>query len=199
MATKPRKLDRLLVPYRQLHAEIFQKPDSTVRSVLLTASSLREGCSTIAANLASYLSQVVDGRVLLIELDFERRPIKPMIDVAREKGVLQYLRGKCSREDILHEVSPTLTVAPSGAAPKTAVGVFSNRLLVESLKELMAEFDYVIVDGPTVGGVPQVSELVSLFGRRGLGDPGEFYSPARSPAEHPIPRVRRRKLPLAWC
>jgi Mrp family chromosome partitioning ATPase len=168
VVTKQRELlkrDALVEPYRSLHGRIFRgAADPKVRSVLFTASQPREGCSTVAGNLAIYLTQVETGRVLLLELDALHPPRNPAVPAPRAVGVTDVLAGEVALEDALHEVAGTrLAVLSAGTLRDDLPALLTAAAVGDLVDRLKADFGFVVADGPPVNGLPPVAPLAARF------------------------------------
>jgi capsular exopolysaccharide synthesis family protein len=178
--------DALLRPYRALHGRIFNgsngtngsngskgshdangsnaKTERKVRSVLFTASSVGEGCSTLAGNMAIYLTKTGPQRVLLLELDAFHPARNPVVPAPRAAGVSDVLDGSATLEEAVHQVPGTnLFVLASGTPREDAPELFSEAAVGELMKRLTSEYDFVVADGPTVNGVPRIDSLAPHF------------------------------------
>ena len=172
MVTKQRELlkrDALVEPYRSLHARIFRgggrnPGGKRVRTVLFTANALREGCSTVAANLAIYLTQVETERVLLLELDPLHPPRKPAVPAPRNVGVTDLLADEVVLEDALHEVAGTrLSVLAAGKLRDDLPALLTAGALGGLVERLKGEFGFIVADGPPVSGLPPVASIAAHF------------------------------------
>lgn len=153
LLTRPEKAKDIeytpdLTPWlADLCAEISTEPTSPQGVVILIASARRgEGRSTVAVNVAAYLSEGGD-RVLLIEADRPTELTKPRF------GLLDILE---SGEDLQSAlVEPTdfgYTQLPFGgrtlADHNNVGGLMSGMTLRAALKLARNWFDVVVIDGP---------------------------------------------------
>jgi len=168
VVTKQRELlkrDALVEPYRSLHGRIFKgSADRKIRSLLLTANRLREGCSTVAGNLAIYLSHVEQQKTLLLELDVLHPARAPVVPAPRGIGLTDVLAEDVALADAIHEVAGTrLSVLSAGTLRDDLPALLTAGALVALVERLRADFEYVVADGPPVDGLPQVVPLVPSF------------------------------------
>lgn len=145
---KPQKPD--LSPWlADLCAELTPNEAGDEGSVLLVASARRgEGRTTVAANLAAYLSQGGD-RVLLIEADRPARQTKPRF------GLLDVLQsGEDLERAFVDPPDASYTILPFGGRTlkhPCAVGGLMSGLTMRALLKLARQwFDLVVIDGPPV-------------------------------------------------
>lgn len=157
--------DGLVEPYRALHSRIFARQgERAIRTVLFTASHPREGRSTVAGNLAIYLSQIEPYKVLLLELDILHPARRPVIPVNREAGLSDFLAGAADLEQVIQQVpDSSLYVLPGGSVREGVPALLSDRTIGDLLQRLKAEFGFVIADGPTVNGLPPILPLIGHF------------------------------------
>jgi capsular exopolysaccharide synthesis family protein len=167
VVTKQRELlkrDALVEPYRSLHGRIFKSSaDRKVRSLLLTANRLREGCSTVAGNLAIYWPRRA-AKTLLLELDALHPPRNPAVPAPRAAGVTDVLAGEVALEDALHEVAGTrLAVLSAGTLRDDLPALLTAAAVGDLVDRLKADFGFVVADGPPVNGLPPVAPLAARF------------------------------------
>jgi Mrp family chromosome partitioning ATPase len=187
--------DALLRPYRALHGRLFngssdpnrqngssESHDSSasngsngsngngstgrkIRSVLFTANHVGEGCSTLAGNMAIYLTRAGPQRVLLLELDVLHPARNPVVPAPRTAGVSDVLSGGVALEEVVHQVPGTnLHVLASGTPGEDLPTLFSDRAIGDLMERLKVEYDVIVADGPIVnGGVPRVVSLAPHF------------------------------------
>lgn len=129
----------------------FSKTDSDYRSIMVTSSTMSEGKSTIAANLA--VSFAREGKnVLLVDCDLRRPTIKATFDIAKPQGVTNYLTSsKLKIEDIVYRTSVKgLNVIPSGPTPPNPSELIGSQKMEHLMKVLSLNSDLVIYDAPPV-------------------------------------------------
>jgi len=114
----------------------------TARSLLVTSGKNREGKSTVAVGLAAALAK--DSKVLLVDGNFRRPVLADLFGVPASPGLVEVLAGS----DRSQAVQPT-GVAGLSLLPAGEGGTISSlfRELPARIKDLCAEFDYVVFDG----------------------------------------------------
>ena len=136
-----------------------------IRSILFTANHVGEGCSTLAGNMAIYLTRAGPQRVLLLELDVLHPARNPVVPAPRTAGVADVLSGGVALEEVVHQVPGTnLHVLASGTPGEDLPTLFSDHAIGDLMERLKVEYDVVVADGPIVnGGVPRVVSLTPHF------------------------------------
>ena len=136
--------------YRHLRsALLLSQPGGTpAQTLLFTGAGPGEGKTTVAVNLARVLAS--SGlRVALVDADARRGGIHRWLDAEESPGVLDFLRGQASVEEVIHPTKvPGLAFVPSGAHPGQADGLFMRPALGNLLAELKKDRDFVILDAP---------------------------------------------------
>lgn len=119
-----------------------------MRTVLFTASQRREGCSTIASNLAIYLSRIQPESVLLAEFNVAHPARRPVVPADRVPGLMDLVSGDGSLGDAIHSTAvPNLHVLGAG---RLDAPLLPPAALSAILAKLKSSFGYVIIDGPVV-------------------------------------------------
>ena len=111
-------------------------------------------------------------RVVLVDCDLRQRGVSKLID-ASEVGIVEVVENGISmREALKHDPRTNLFVLPA-SGKSVPYDLFSNPATDEVLRQLAAQFDYVILDTPPILGVAR-----------------ERSSPSRWSLRSPAPRSR---------
>jgi Mrp family chromosome partitioning ATPase len=118
-----------------------------------------EGRSTAATALAVALARETRDRVALLEIDVENPVLASAMGAEQSPGLLDYMRGECTVEDVLRPTDMgNLTFIPVGAAyhariddPEQDDAMFQlRRGICGSLEEFKRLFAFIVVDCPPV-------------------------------------------------
>lgn len=140
--------------YRSLRTNLlYAVVDKPLKVVLLTSPSSSEGKSTTCANLGGVLAQA-GNETLLIDADLRRPSLHKFFGVRNFRGVMNVLTGENELSDVLVEPFPGLKVAPSGQIPSNPSEILGSNRFAGLVEEAKKGFDYVIIDSPPVGLVP---------------------------------------------
>lgn len=123
----------------------------------VTSATAGEGRTTVAANLAIQLSDM-EQKVLLIDMDM-RNPILGKLflnHVDYDRSLNALYRGQATKEDSIFTLTGYLDILPA-VMERQPLPIDGS--IVELLKEISKEYDYVIMDSSPVG---QISETLSL-------------------------------------
>jgi capsular exopolysaccharide synthesis family protein len=151
-----------LEEYRRLAATLHELQVAHGTKSLMVASALpREGKTLTVTNLALTLSESYGRRVLLIDADLRRPSIHDLLRLPNAQGLSEGLLDD-TRELSLLQVSPTLSVLPAGhPGPQPLAGLTSLRMR-SVLEEAVSAFDWVLLDSPPVGIMPDANLLAGL-------------------------------------
>ncbi len=148
--------------YRRLAATLHDLQSSHGTKTLMVSSALpREGKTLTVTNLALTLSEAYGRRVLLIDADLRRPTVHEIFRLSNARGLSEGLRS--DREDLsLLPVTPLLSVLPAGQPSSNPMaGLTSERMRV-LLEEAASVFDWVLLDAPPVGIMPDAHLLARL-------------------------------------
>ena len=125
-------------------------PGAPPRSILVTSSRSGEGKTFIASNLAIALTQL-EKRVVIVDADMRNPHIHRVWNMPNNTGLSIYLTSNTEAAKIIRPTSlERLSIISSGPkTPRPAELLASNRF-TDLMKELEAQFDFVIVDSPPV-------------------------------------------------
>ena len=128
--------------------------------ILITSSISGEGKTFISYNLAGILA-LSDKKTILVCLDLRKPKIVDGIDLNKEIGVSSYLSGSSNIDDVIQnsKVIPHLDIILSGPIPPNPAELILKEKMVKLFEYLKENYDYVIVDTPPIGLVPDGLEL----------------------------------------
>jgi protein-tyrosine kinase len=132
------------------------------RLVMVTSAVPGEGKTLTAANVALTLSLSYGRRVLLVDADLRNPTLHEVFQVANAKGLLDGLQAGSEEPMSLIEVSSTLSVLPAGRSTVDPMSLLISERMRQMLREASEAFDWVIVDTPPIGMVPDAHVLADI-------------------------------------
>jgi capsular exopolysaccharide synthesis family protein len=149
--------------YRKLAATLHHaQADREIRVVMVFSALAGEGKSLTATNVALTLSESYRRRVLLVDADLRRPSLHDVFQVPNISGLSDGLQSTTERKLSLLQVSPTLTLLPAGRPDPDPMGSLSSERMRRVLHEASTTFDWVIVDTPPVGLLPDAHLLAAM-------------------------------------
>ena len=147
--------------YRRLAASLHElQIDTGLKTVMITSALPREGKTLTVTNLALTLARSYRKRVLLIDADLRRPSLHEMFRFPKTVGLSEALRSG-SRPHLL-ELSPLLSVLPAGEVDGDPLSALTSNRLAGLLADCASAFDWVLLDAPPVGLMPDGSVLARL-------------------------------------
>jgi protein-tyrosine kinase len=143
-------------------------------SVAVTGSTVGEGKTLTAINLAIALSQDVNTWVFLVDLDLQRPQVANYLGMEFERGLADYLTGEASIDEILYNLTgiDRLAVIPNSRSIANSSELLVSPRMIELAKTLSNEAPrrIVIYDMPpllasddTLAFSPQVDGLLVVL------------------------------------
>jgi protein-tyrosine kinase len=149
--------------YRKLAAILHHAQTERGLKVIMTSSALPgEGKSLTAVNLALTLSESYHRRVLLIDADLRRPTVQRIFGIPPISGLNEGLKASEDRPMALTPVCERLFVLPAGRPEADPMSGLTSDRMRRLITQAAASFDWVIVDSPPVGLLPDAS-LLSAF------------------------------------
>jgi capsular exopolysaccharide synthesis family protein len=149
--------------YQRLAAVLHHaQANRRIKTVMVASAVAGEGKSLTATNLALTLSESYGRRVLLIDADLRRPTLHDTFQIPNLAGVSDWLQ----RDDVgpmpLVEISPKLSLLPGGRPdPDPMAGLASERMK-QVIHEASERFDWVILDTPPIGLLPDGSLVAAM-------------------------------------
>jgi protein-tyrosine kinase len=153
-----------LEQYRRLAAVLHDaQAESGLTTVMLTSAVPREGKTLTSVNLALTLSASYARRVLLIDADLRWPSVHTLLGIANAHGLTEVLDD--DRRDLpLLNVSERLAVLTAGCPGPTPLAALSSQRMGTLLEECSRRYDWVLLDTPPVGLLPDAHVLARLAG-----------------------------------
>ena len=149
--------------YRKLAAILHHAQTERGLKVIMTSSALPgEGKSLTAVNLALTLSESYQRRVLLIDADLRRPTVQRIFGIPPISGLNEGLKASEDKPMALTPVCERLFVLPAGRPEADPMSGLTSERMRRLITQAAASFDWVIVDSPPVGLLPDAS-LLSAF------------------------------------
>lgn len=154
-----------LEQYRKLAATLHHANSHRGLKVIMTSSALPgEGKSLTAANVALTLSTSYQRRVVLIDADLRRPSVQRIFGIPPMSGLTEGLKAERDTPMTRVHVSDRLAVMPAGRPDPDPIGGLTSDRMRRLVAEAMAHYDWVIVDTPPIGLLPDAGLLTSLVG-----------------------------------
>ena len=135
--------------FRSLRANLeFVDLDRPIRTLAITSSSVSEGKTTIATNLAIVMSQL-GRKVVLIDADLRRPRVHRTLGISNVMGLSDVLRSHATIQEVAQPWgNGNLIVITSGSLPPNPAEVLSSDRMVQVMSDLKDIADMVIIDSP---------------------------------------------------
>jgi capsular exopolysaccharide synthesis family protein len=152
-----------LEQYRRLAAALHDaQVENDLRTVMVTSALPREGKTLTVVNLGVTLSESYGRRVLLIDADLRWPSLHEVLGLANDTGLTEALLE--ARSEIRPvEISPRLSVLPAGQAGAQPLAGLTSERMGAILDECETRFDWVLLDTPPVGLLPDARLLARLI------------------------------------
>jgi protein-tyrosine kinase len=170
----PARIDMLVVgercqrgiveQYRRLAAVFHQaQVQQGTKSIMIASAVPSEGKTLTATNLALTFSHSYKRRVLLIDADLRRPGLHTVFGVSNQVGLRDSLTDLDRGPLPLQHLSPNLWLLTAGRPDPDPMSGLVSQTMKQLLAEAVAEFDWVIVDTPPVGLMPDANLLAGAI------------------------------------
>ena len=127
-----------------------------IKRLVISSAVANEGKTLTTTNLALTLSQSFKRRVLLIDGDLRRPALHDIFEIRLSPGFADVLAGGPQPPPVPSAVTSTLAVLPAGTTAEP-IAALSSPNLHALLERAGARFDWVLIDTPPVGLVPDAT------------------------------------------
>ncbi len=149
--------------------------ETPIRTVLVTSSTVDEGKSLVASNLALALGRRADRKVLLIEGDLRRPLISALLGLNGLEGLAEWwANSQWSIKQVVYKIAGSrLWFLPAGRGGQPDEMLQSKRVS-DLLPRLAPWFDWVIIDSPPLlpfadsGSWSRIADGVLFVVREGI-------------------------------
>ena len=149
--------------YRRLAATLHQaQAEQQLKTVMITSALPGEGKTLTAINLALTLSESYERRVLVIDADLRHPSTHKALGVANTRGLSEALRDGSALSFV--EVSDGMAVLTAGSPGPTPLAGLASTRMADILEECATRFDWVLIDTPPIGVLPDAQVLARLVG-----------------------------------
>jgi len=120
-------------------------------TVVFTSSDSGNGCSWICARVGELLASQVTGTVCLVDANLHNPTLHEHFGVTNHHGLADALRQPGSVRGYISQLSRrNLALVSCGSDPESAQSFLTSDRMRTRLNELRSEFDYLLVDCPSM-------------------------------------------------
>lgn len=144
--------------YRSMRTNIqFINADKKLKTIMITSPNLYEGKTTTASNLAITLGDV-GHKVLLLDCDLRSPSIHKVFELGNRDGISDIvLKDKDYREYVHSVMHKNVKVITAGKIISSPSELLDSEAMRHFIAEVRQEYDYIIVDSPSVLAVTDVA------------------------------------------
>jgi protein-tyrosine kinase len=151
-----------LEQYRRLAAVLHDvQLQQGLKTLMLTSALPSEGKTLTTVNLGLTLSESYARRVLIIDADLRWPSIHTVFGLPNEQGLSEALQGQ--QFDLpIRQLTPRFAVLTAGHPGRTPLAGLTSVRMARLLDECSKHFDWVLLDTPPVGLLPDAQLLARL-------------------------------------
>ena len=140
------------------HAQL----DRNIKVVMVSSAIAGEGKTLTATNLALTLSESYKRDVLLIDADLRRPTLHELFNVPNDSGLGEGLKAESEQKLPIIRVSSKLSLLTAGRPDPDPMSGLTSRNMRRIVEEATARFDWVIIDTPPIGLLPDANLLAEM-------------------------------------
>jgi capsular exopolysaccharide synthesis family protein len=129
---------------------------------MVSSAVASEGKTLTSTNVALTLSESYGRRVLIIDADLRRPTLHQVFDLPNSSGLSDALRASADRLLPLTQVGARLSVLTAGRPDPDPMSSLTSARMSRIVKEATAAFEWVVIDTPPAGLLPDAKLLTGL-------------------------------------
>lgn len=141
--------------YKSLKTNInYLKMEKPIKSILITSPTPNEENATVVANLANSMAQG-DEKILLIDCDLRKPNVHKLFDIENNCGLSNVLNEDINYKEVIKKVknNSNLDILTSGPILSSSIELLDSKDMVSFINKASNEYDTIIINGPSLGGV----------------------------------------------
>lgn len=143
-------------------ALLLSRSSAPPKVILITSAAEGEGKTTISLHLAAALVRN-HNKVVLIEGDMRRPMMSRRLSIPEERGLSNLLAGDTDKIEVRPFADlPDLAIVPAGPTPPYPSELLGSRRMKELIEQWSQEYDFVIIDSPSLLAVTDAAVLSKM-------------------------------------
>lgn len=148
--------------YRKVAAALHEEQvRSQLKTVIITSALPGEGKTLTVVNLALTLSESYGRRVLIVDADLRGPSLHAALNIPNNRGLSEALN---DGQLTIVQVSSEFAVLTAGSPGPSPLAALTSDRMAHILEECASQFDWVLIDTPPIGVLPDAQVLVRLAG-----------------------------------
>ncbi|NJM56911.1 MAG: polysaccharide biosynthesis tyrosine autokinase [Synechococcales cyanobacterium RU_4_20] len=131
------------------------------KTLMITASSRREGTSGVVANFAASIADS-SSKVLIIDANLESSAQAEIWQCSSANGLLDVLSSRASLHAAIQDITPFLSVLPMNRLNQRPLTMLDFKKIEVIVHDLRKQFDFVVIDAPCLSDSVDASVLGTL-------------------------------------
>jgi capsular exopolysaccharide synthesis family protein len=149
--------------YRKLAATLHHvQAERGIKVLMVSSAVASEGKTLTSTNIALTLSESYGKRVLIIDADLRRPTLHQIFNLPNLTGLSDALRSEKDRTLPLTQVARRLSALTAGRPESDPMGGLTSARMRRIVQEAAAIFDWVIIDTPPAGLLPDAKLITQL-------------------------------------
>jgi capsular exopolysaccharide synthesis family protein len=149
--------------YRKLAATLHHvQAERGIKVLMISSAVASEGKTLTSTNIALTLSESYGKRVLIIDADLRRPTLHQIFNLPNLTGLSDALRSEKDRTVPLTQVASRLSALTAGRPESDPMGGLTSPRMRRIVQEAAALFDWVIIDTPPAGLLPDAKLITQL-------------------------------------
>ncbi|HTL69729.1 MAG TPA: polysaccharide biosynthesis tyrosine autokinase [Candidatus Eisenbacteria bacterium] len=117
-----------------------------LQTVVISSSIGSEGTTTVAVNLASYLSRHLKHKVLIVDANLRNPSVHRAFKIPNNFGLSEVLEGRTPLESAIWEMTPELGVLPAGKSKTNPLTLLDSQAMADFAARAKEKYEFILID-----------------------------------------------------
>jgi len=138
--------------YRVLSDQMYLLlKEKKLKTVLFSSTLLKEGTSTIVANLGIQLANRLNHKILVVDANLRDSSMHKLFRIPGDPGLAGVLEEKATIQEAIIEVDSNLSVLSAGKTFLNPITLLNSTKMLEIIKTVKEKYEIILFDGTNLG------------------------------------------------
>jgi len=139
---------------------LFSMENRGINTLMVSSSSPKEGKTSVSTNIAFAIAKT-GKKVLLVDCDLRKPSVHRYFNISNSEGLVDVILKERKAEEIVIKINDKLNVITAGIVNYNSSELLSSQKMKNFINDMEKEYDYVILDTPSIVAFADALTLVT--------------------------------------